>query len=330
MNHQQLDQFLRKLDDIEKIQIITHENVNDYDGNELIIEDDSSIPRLQEKYFFDKGSVYISKHHRFADMPLHMHTFIEMNYVYSGECRQLLNGKEVKLTQGQICLLDKDVPHCIPELGENDILVNIIMKKETFSTAFLGQLSNKGIVSSFLANAVSENQRHDRYILFHTENHENLQLIIRNMLCEYFDPQDYSMELVSYYMPILFTELMRVYTLDKNFELAKSSGKTNIIEILQYIEEHYKDCTLTSLAETFNFNANYLGNMLKERTGKTFLELVQTQRMINAESLLTNTDKSIDEIAFQVGYDSLSFFYRKFKELYGETPSRYRKNKRTV
>ncbi len=330
MNHQQLDQFLRKLDDIEKIQIITHENVNDYDGNELIIEDDSSIPRLQEKYFFDKGPVYISKHHRFADMPLHMHTFIEMNYVYSGECRQLLNGKEVKLTQGQICLLDKDVPHSIPELGENDILVNIIMKKETFSTAFLGQLSNKGIVSSFLANAVSENQRHDRYILFHTENHENLQLIIRNMLCEYFDPQDYSMELVSYYMPILFTELMRVYTLDKNFELAKSSGKTNIIEILQYIEEHYKDCTLTSLAETFNFNANYLGNMLKERTGKTFLELVQTQRMINAESLLTNTDKSIDEIAFQVGYDSLSFFYRKFKELYGETPSRYRKNKRTV
>jgi YesN/AraC family two-component response regulator len=326
MNHQQLDQYLRKLDDIEKIQIITHENVNDYDGNELIVESDSSIPRLQEKYFFDKGPIYISKHHRFAEMPLHMHTFIEMNYVYSGECQQILNGKKVKLTQGQICLLDKDVPHTLPALGENDILVNIIMKKETFSTAFLGQLSNKGIVSSFLVDAVSENQRHDRYLLFHSQDNENLQFIIRNMLCEYFDPQDYSLEMVNYYMPILFTELMRVFQLDKNFELSKTSRKTNLIEILQYIEQHYKECTLTSLAEMFSFNANYLGNMLKERTGKTFLELVQTQRMIEAASLLNDTDKSIDEVAYQVGYDSLSFFYRKFKEHYGETPSRFRKN----
>jgi YesN/AraC family two-component response regulator len=145
-------------------------------------------------------------------------------------------------------------------------------------------------------------------------------------ICEYFDPQDYSLEMVNYYMPILFTELMRVFQLDKNFELSKTSRKTNLIEILQYIEQHYKECTLTSLAETFSFNANYLGNMLKERTGKTFLELVQTQRMIEAASLLNDTDKSIDEVAYQVGYDSLSFFYRKFKEHYGETPSRFRKN----
>ncbi|HZH60464.1 MAG TPA: helix-turn-helix domain-containing protein [Metabacillus sp.] len=327
MNHQQLDQYLRQLDDIEKVQIITKENINDYDGNELVLEDDHSIPRLQEKYFFDKGPIFISKHHRFADMPLHMHTFIEINYVYSGECYQMLNGKEVKLKQGQICLLDKDVPHSIPALGKNDILVNIIMKKETFSMSLLGQVSNKGIVSNFLANAISENQHHNQYILFHSEHNDNLQYIVKNMLCEYFDPQDYSMEMINYYMPILFTELMRVYQLDKNFEIERSS-KTNIVEILQFIEQNYKNCTLTGLAERFNFNPNYMGNMLKEKTGKTFLELVQTQRMIETVALLRHTDKSIEEIAYQVGYDSLSFFYRKFKEFYGETPYKYRKNQK--
>ena len=328
MNHHQLDQYLRNLDRIEKVQIITNENINDYDGNELVYENGHSIPRLQEKYFFDKGPIFMSKHHRFADMPLHMHTFIEINYVYSGECHQILNGKEVKLTQGQICLLDKDVPHSIPSLGENNIVVNIIMKKETFSMSFLGQLSNKGIVSSFLANAISESQHHDRYILFHSENNVNLQYIVKNMMCEYFDPKDYSLEMVNYYMPILFTELMRVYQLDINFELDKTSRKTSIVEILHYIEENYKDCTLTSLADRFNFNPNYLGNMLKEKTGKTFLELVQTQRMIESAGLLTNTEKSIEEIAFQVGYDSLSFFYRKFKVYYGRTPYKYRNNKK--
>ncbi|WP_078434886.1 AraC family transcriptional regulator [Metabacillus halosaccharovorans] len=328
MNHQQLDHYLRSLDDIEKIQILTKENINDYGGEELATDEGQTIPRLLEQFFFDKGPVFISKHHRFADMPLHMHTFIEINYVYSGECYQILNGKEVKLIQGQICLLDKDVPHSIPALGENDILVNIIMKKETFSMSLLGQLSNKGIVSNFLANAISENQQHDQYILFHSEHNENLQYIVKNMLCEYFDPQDYSMEMVNYYMPILFTELMRVYQLDKNFELEQTSSKMNILEILQFIEQHYKDCTLTGLAKKFNFNSNYLGNMLKEKTGKTFLELVQTQKMIETASLLQHTDKSIEEIAYQVGYDSLSFFYRKFKEFYGETPYKYRRKNR--
>ncbi|MGQ4668004.1 AraC family transcriptional regulator [Metabacillus halosaccharovorans] len=328
MNHQQLDHYLRSLDDIEKIQILTKENINDYGGEELATDEGQTIPRLLEQFFFDKGPIFISKHHRFADMPLHMHTFIEINYVYSGECYQILNGKEVKLTQGQICLLDKDVPHSIPALGENDILVNIIMKKETFSMSLLGQLSNKGIVSNFLANAISENQQHDQYILFHSEHNENLQYIVKNMLCEYFDPQDYSMEMVNYYMPILFTELMRVYQLDKNFELEQTSSKMNILEILQFIEQHYKDCTLTGLAKKFNFNSNYLGNMLKEKTGKTFVELVQTQKMIETEALLQHTDKSIEEIAYQVGYDSLSFFYRKFKEFYGETPYKYRKSRK--
>jgi AraC-like DNA-binding protein/mannose-6-phosphate isomerase-like protein (cupin superfamily) len=327
MNHDQLDQYLRKLDEIEKIQILTNENINDFDGRELVVNEGQSIPRLDEKYFFDKGPIFISKHHRFADMPLHMHTFIEMNYVYSGECHQILNGKEIKLTEGQIFLLDRDVPHSISALGENDIVVNILMKKDPFTMSLLGQLSKRGIVSSFLMNAISENQHHDRYILFRSEQNQNLQYIVKNMLCEYFAPQEYSLEMVNYYMPILLTELMRVYQLDKNFELPQSSGKTSILDILHYIERNYKDCTLTSLAETFNFNANYLGNMLKEKTGKTFLDLVQSQKMIESASLLRNTEKSIEDIAYQVGYDSLSFFYRKFKEFYGETPSNFRKNK---
>jgi len=328
MNHDYLDQYLRRLDEIEEIQVLKNENINDFDGRELVVNEGQSIPRLDEKYFFDKGPIFISKHHRFADMPLHMHTFIEMNYVYSGECRQLLNGKEITLKEGQICLLDRDVPHSIPALGENDIVVNILMKKDPFTMSLLGQLSKSGIVSSFLINAISENQHHDRYILFRSEQNQNLQYIVKNMLCEYFAPREYSLEMVNYYMPILLTELMRVYQLDKNFELPQSSGKTSILDILHYIEEHYKDCTLTSLAETFNFNANYLGNMLKEKTGKTFLDLVQSQKMIESASLLRHTEKSIEDIAYHVGYDSLSFFYRKFKEFYGETPTKFRKDKK--
>jgi AraC-like DNA-binding protein/mannose-6-phosphate isomerase-like protein (cupin superfamily) len=325
LNHQQLDDYLRKLDHIEEIQIKTRKNVNDFDGHELLIERGSDIPRMQEEYFFNKGPIFINKHHRYADMPLHMHSFIEINYIYSGVCKQIINGKEVVMTKGQVCMLDSDVPHSIPALGENDILINIIMKKETFTTSFMGRLGDTGIVSKFLANAVSANQRHDHYILFHSQDNENLQYIIKNMMCEFFEEQDYSLEMVQFYLPVMFTELMRVYQLDMNFELTRVSGKANIIELLHYIEEHYNNCSLTSLGEKFNFNPNYLGNLLKERTGMTFLELVQMQRMIRASVLLKNTTKGIDDIAFEIGYESSSFFHRKFKQHFGCTPSQFRK-----
>lgn len=327
MDHLQLDQYLRQLNPIEKIQMITRANVNEFDGKEMRAENGGSILRMQEHYFFDQGSIFISKHHRFAPMPLHNHTFIELNYMYSGECKQETNGNLIHIKQGQVCMFDKDVLHQIYPLGVNDILINIIMRRDSLLSGLLSRLNRTGIVSSFLSNALYEDQSHNRYILFHSENQLQLHNLIKNMMCEYFDTDDLSMDMVSYYIPLIFTELMRVYRIDKNFELRLNNGKVSIIDILHHIELNFRNCTLKGLAEAFGFNANYLGNMLKERTGQTFLSLVQTQRMLQAVNLLTHTQKSIDEIAYEIGYETPGFFYRKFKEYYGQTPRRYRKSK---
>ncbi|MFB5676369.1 AraC family transcriptional regulator [Paenibacillus terreus] len=324
MNHKQLDRHLRQFDEIEKIQVVTRRNINDL-GVEMLPQPGTNVFRMKGEFFFKKNPVFISKHHRFANMPLHNHDFIEINYVYSGECRQVINGREVKLAQGQCCLLDVDVPHSIAPLEENDIIINIIMKHETVSQLFFSRLHQHGLVYDFLANAVVENRRHDRYILFHSEDNENLQYLIKNMICEFMDPREYSQDMLKHYIPLVFTELMRVYQHDKNFELEHQTRRGSIVDILEYIEAHYNDCTLTELAQRFNFNPNYLGNMIKERTGRTFLEWVQSQRMIRAGEQLRLTDKQIHEVAAEVGYEGISFFNRKFKEHYGVTPGQYRK-----
>ncbi|WP_339183997.1 helix-turn-helix domain-containing protein [Oceanobacillus sp. FSL W7-1293] len=327
MDLQELDRILRSLDEIEVKQRQRRENINDFDGNELYLEEGATIPRMQEKYFFDRGPIFINKHHRFAEMPVHTHDFIEINYVYSGKCKQFINGKEIVLEQGQLCILDKDVPHGIAHLNENDILINIIMKKETFSTSFFTRLSKTGIVPEFLLSIASNNQIRDRYILFHSEENKNLHYIIKNMIREYLDPDEYSTEMINSYILVMFTELMRVYQHDKNYDdIETLEGKTNIIDLLSFIETNYRNISLQYMAKEFYFNPNYLGNMLKEKTGKTFMELVQSQRLIRAGELLKNTNKSVVDIAHQVGYENINFFYRKFKHYYGITPNQMRRN----
>jgi AraC family transcriptional regulator, melibiose operon regulatory protein len=325
MNHIQLDNTLREYNAIEKEQQRTGKNINDI---ELSVTNSERIPRMREKYFFDRGPIFINKHHRFAEMPVHTHDFIEINYMYAGSCRQIINSKSVDLEQGQLCILDKDVPHGISALGENDILINILMKKETFSFSFFERISPKGILSNFLMRAVEEDHDHNRYIVFHSQDKENLHYIIRNMICEYIDPIEYSIDIINHYMLVLFTELMRVYTHNKNFQDPDTENKTTIIELLTHIEQHYTDLSLHKLAKVYNFNANYLGNMLKNKTGKTFTELLQTQRMIQAVRLLVNTNKTIVDISRQVGYENHSFFYKKFKGYYGCTPTEYRNIKK--
>lgn len=324
MDHSALHDFLCKLDPIESIQIKTNQNVNDFDGSELDLQAGEIYPRLPTHFFFHCGPIFLSKHHRFADMPVHLHSFIEMNYMYSGTCIQRINGQDITLHQGQICLMDTEAPHAISRLDKDDILINIIMKKNALNAAFLTRLNTTGIVSDFLINAISASTSHDRYIVFHSENHQNLQYILKNMMCEFFDPLAYSQEMVHHYLLIAFTELMRVYRHDINYSVYQHSKNSDLIRILQFIEENYRHCSLKSVAAEFNFNANYLGNMLKKSTGKTFIELVQSQRMSHAGSLLKHTNKTIEAIALEVGYESLSFFYKKFSAYFGKNPTQYR------
>jgi AraC family transcriptional regulator, melibiose operon regulatory protein len=76
-------------------------------------------------YFFkpDQNVVFL-KHPRFIKFTGHKHSFIKMNYVYSGTCAQYINGKEVILTEGDLCILDRYSEFYGTELSDDDIREN--------------------------------------------------------------------------------------------------------------------------------------------------------------------------------------------------------------
>nr|WP_155983788.1 AraC family ligand binding domain-containing protein [Paenibacillus sp. 1-18] len=131
MNLHELDQLLRTKTEIERLQQQNNQVINDLSEeseDERYYDVNQNMYRMPALFFFGEHDIYISKHNRFAPMLEHMHEFIELNYVYSGKCNQIIAGKEIQLCEGQVCVLDKDVPHSIAPLGEDDILESLVLK----------------------------------------------------------------------------------------------------------------------------------------------------------------------------------------------------------
>ncbi|WP_099224005.1 AraC family transcriptional regulator [Listeria costaricensis] len=318
MDFAELDHFLRRYDEIEKRQVIDHVNIND-----IALEASSGTFIMPQDPFFKKDEIFIRKHHRFAAMPEHQHAFIELNYLYSGESTQIVNGKEITFPQGTFVLFDKGTRHSICDMGEDDILINIIFRSETIQTTFFKTLENsRSIVSDFLLSAALQSTTRNHFIPFYGAKNKRLQEITRMMLCEFYDPSDYSAELIKHYLSIILMELARVFHQNTKYQKNKSN---QFFAVLEYIEDHYQTVTLQELAQKFGFNKNYLGNKLKSETGKTFLELVKRKRLHHACYLMKYTDRQISAIAEEVGYSSPSFFFEQFQKEYQMTPGNWRK-----
>ena len=94
--------------------------------------------------------------------------------------------------------------------------------------------------------------------------------------------------------------------------------------ILHYIEENYRNGSLTALSEELNQPVYALSKLVKAETGSTFKELLQQKRLTRAAKLIRETSLPISDIITAVGYDNTSFFYRVFRSEYGLTPREYR------
>ncbi len=94
----------------------------------------------------------------------------------------------------------------------------------------------------------------------------------------------------------------------------------------QHIHDHSGDeLSLGAVARVVNMSASYFSDKFKQATGMNFVEYVARTRIEKARNLLQNPHLRISEIAFEVGFQSLSQFNRAFKKVAGQAPSEYRR-----
>lgn len=82
---------------------------------------------------------------------------------------------------------------------------------------------------------------------------------------------------------------------------------------------------LQAMLELTPYSHEYLCREFRRMVGCTPTEYINSIRLKQAHNLLENPQMSIADICYSVGFESISYFYRLFKNKYGSTPSRYRK-----
>lgn len=321
MTPEELNGFLRAYTE--------HELRNRDRGNKEFFLGDNGVYR--DDVFLKPGeNIGVVRNARFAPVKEHSHNYIEMNYVWSGTCVQTVEGVRVETVKGDFCMMDTAAVHAIGECGEEDIVVNLLMRKEFFDTGFFTRMTKSGILSGFLINAVTAQKNREHFLKISTGQNPHIHEIMTRILCEYYGEDVGRQEMIDSYMIILFTELLRCYRSVSRTENGRAGGGEILLDILAYMEKNSDRCTLQGTAEHFGFHPVYLTTLLKEKTGRGFTEHIQQQRLLKARLLLQSTELPVGEIVAETGYSNVNFFYKKFKEASGCTPLEYRRRQKDL
>lgn len=126
-------------------------------------------------------------------------------------------------------------------------------------------------------------------------------------------------------------ELIREKYMTQNFMVEVSQSNISkddefIIKLRQLLEENLSesDFNVKKLSEDLNISTTHLYRKLKALTGFSPVEFIRVFKLQKACEMLSNTNQSIKEIGYGLGFNNLSYFVKCFREQFGVTPSAFR------
>ncbi len=317
-------------DILENLRALTLEELEIKNGNKNIDKDlymsraHSNI--IDSKKLLEKGKlITVRPHTRFVHFPKHTHNYIELVYMCEGSTTHIINDETIQLNKGELLFLSQNANQEILEAREEDICVNFIILPEFFDTtlSMLGEEEN--LLRDFFVNCLKSKNSSMSYLHFKVAEIVPIQNLVENLIWTLINKQSNKRSINKITMGLLILQLIN-HT-DKITMGVDNLNQDILVRTYEFIEEHYKDGELTDLAEKLGYDLPWLSRLIKDLTGQTYTEIVQTKRLNQAVFLLKNTSLSIADIGYNVGYNNLSYFYKLFNKRYGMSPKDYRNNK---
>ncbi len=267
----------------------------------------------------DNELIAVRRHTRLFPSLEHGHDYIELVYVCSGQMHHIIEGKQIVLNAGDFLFLSPQVRHEISVTGMDDIAVNFIVLPEFLESTLSAIGDEPTSMRRFLMDCLFGGSSGPRYLLFRVGDDVQVQNLAENLIITLLYSNANRRKISQATLTLLFLEL-----LDRTEKLDLEESDSMTLNLLQYVDRHYADGSLTQAAAQLHCDIYTLSREVQRKTGKTYTQLIQEKRLSQAAFLLHNTDWTIDNIARTVGYENMSYFYKLFQKHFGESPRRYR------
>lgn len=249
----------------------------------------------------------------------HYHDAYEIYYLLQGERNYFIKDRTYNVTKGNLVFININDLHKTLDAEKGKIFYERILinfKKEFISN----------ILTPTIDNELSDLLSLDSGVIAMDFEENNL---IEELLFKILKEQKNNSPHSELYIKTLLLQLLIIINRCsmKDIKYPESEQKNeNIFNVVKYINTNYTNkISLHNLSKLFFMSESHLSRSFKKATGFNIVTYINLIRIKEAQKMLINSNKNITEIAYQVGYESITHFERVFKSITSMSPLKYRR-----
>lgn len=279
----------------------------------------------EDEWFPAKAlDVSIVKNDRYCPPFWHRLEFIKIVYVISGSVILFIKNRKIEIKEGNLCIVSPCVENAEFSANDDDVVVNIIVKRSTFEKSFASLLMEDSRLSDYFWRMLYK-KNGSEVLFFRKAGDDDLTEQVLQLYRELKMETVPSNIMLKSYLMLFFAYMIRNYEKDDAVSEVSYNYGERYCRIIKYINDNKQTVTLSVLAENFGLSEGYMSRYIRREAGMPFNVLLKRMRIEEAAVMLKNSECSIEDVAYTVGYSDVSRFYRNFKERYGVTPAHFRK-----
>lgn len=255
--------------------------------------------------FFPFAYYYVTHIHTRYNMVIHWHEECELIKIIKGNFELKINTNIYSLKEGDVVFINSGEIHsgipksCIYECLVFDI--SFLKRERSFTNSFLNSLINF---------------EKEIKVLYTYEDKAILEIISEIFKTIKEKKAGYDMKLFGlFYYFLGLIEEKDLFNTKINISHNNKKKILQLKKILTLIQKKYMyNLTLEDLSTSVNMNTNYFCKFFKELTNKTPMEYLNYYRVECAKEKLKESNLSITEIAYDCGFNDISYFTKVFKK----------------
>jgi len=280
------------------------------DGSEVFHYDNPDFPVFVRNNYIPAGFI-LSPY-----TPMHYHDEVELVYISGGMIHHRINSDTVTLNTGDVLFINSRQFHELFTDDEEDCYLYCLI----FNPDILANC----LVMDKMVKAISANENLE-YI--HLKEESEFRRKITDLIISVYEKAvaDRFAETMSDVF-LLWNTLYDNLDIEKDNDKRINVGQRMVKEMINYIQHNYKEAiTLDDICHAGNVGKTKCTELFSKYVRMTPVEYLRNHRIDKAAELLRDTDMTVSEIAYELGFSGASYFSEIFRERVLMTPSSYRK-----